>query len=51
VAFQQRVRGFLDDPAELDRALARGAAQARAVAGPTLTSAYERVGFLPRAEP
>jgi tryptophanyl-tRNA synthetase len=50
VPFQQRVHGFLDDPAELDRALARGAAQARAVAGPTLATAYDRVGFLPRAD-
>jgi tryptophanyl-tRNA synthetase len=47
VPFQGRVRGFLDDPAELDRALARGAEQARAVAGPTLATAYDRVGFLP----
>jgi tryptophanyl-tRNA synthetase len=51
VPFQQRVRGFLDDPAELDRSLARGAEQARAVAGPTLATAYDRVGFLPPARP
>jgi tryptophanyl-tRNA synthetase len=50
VPFQQRVHGFLDDPAELDRALARGAQQAREVAGPTLATAYDRVGFLPRAD-
>src|SRR3954454_18455899 len=51
VPFQQRVRGFLDDPAELDRALARGAEQARAVAGPTLATAYDQVGFLPSTGP
>jgi len=51
VPFQRRVRGFLDDPAELDRSLARGAEQARAVAGPTLATAYDRVGFLPSTGP
>jgi tryptophanyl-tRNA synthetase len=51
VPFQRRVRGFLDDPAELDRSLARGAEQARAVAGPTLAMAYDRVGFLPSSGP
>lgn len=44
--FQRRVRELLDDPAELDAQLARGAAKARAVAGPTLAEVYERVGFL-----
>jgi tryptophanyl-tRNA synthetase len=47
VPFQQRVRAFLDDPAELDRILAVGARRAREVAAPTLAAAYERVGFLP----
>lgn len=46
VPFQQRVRELLDDPAELDALLARGAAKARDVAGPTLRQVYERVGFL-----
>ena len=47
--FQQRTRSYLDDPAELDRILARGAAKARAVAAATLARVYERVGFLPAA--
>ena len=41
-----RVRAWLDDPAELDRILAAGAARAREVAGPTLAAVYDRVGFL-----
>ncbi len=45
--FAQRTRELLDDPAELDRILARGAAKARAVAGPTVSDAYAKVGFLP----
>jgi tryptophanyl-tRNA synthetase len=44
-----RVRAYLDDPAELDRILRRGAERAREVAGPTLASVYDRVGFLPPA--
>ncbi len=47
VPLQQRQRELLDDPAELDRLLARGAQKARAVAGPTLRQVYERVGFVP----
>jgi tryptophanyl-tRNA synthetase len=47
VPFAARVRGYLDDPAELDRALARGAARAGEVAGATLATAYDNVGFLP----
>jgi tryptophanyl-tRNA synthetase len=43
----ERVRGYLDDPAELDRVLAEGAARAREVAGATLKAVYDRVGFLP----
>ena len=46
VPFQQRVRGLLDDPAELDALLARGADKAKAVAAPTLARVYDRVGFL-----
>jgi tryptophanyl-tRNA synthetase len=49
VPFQERVRGFLDDPAELDAVLARGAAHAREVAAGTLAAAYENIGFLPAA--
>jgi tryptophanyl-tRNA synthetase len=44
-----RTLELLDDPAELDRILARGAAKAAAIAEPTLATVYERVGFLPRA--
>jgi tryptophanyl-tRNA synthetase len=43
---QQRTRGYLDDPAQLDKLLALGAEKARAVAGSTLRTVYERVGFL-----
>ncbi|PZF85463.1 tryptophan--tRNA ligase [Jiangella anatolica] len=46
VPFQQRVQELLDDPAELDAVLARGAQKAREVAAPTLATVYERVGFL-----
>ena len=45
----ERVRGYLDDPAELDRVLAAGAARAREVAGVTLKAVYDSVGFLPPA--
>lgn len=38
---------LLDDPAELDRILARGATRAEAIAEQTLSRVYERVGFLP----
>ncbi len=44
---RERVRTYLDDPDELDRVLARGAVLAREVAGATLRSVHERVGFLP----
>jgi len=47
VPFQKRVRELLEDPAELDALLARGAAKAREVAAPTLATVYDRVGFLP----
>jgi tryptophanyl-tRNA synthetase len=46
---QQRVRSYLDDPAELDKVLARGAERAREVASVTLRRAYDRIGFLPPA--
>ncbi len=42
-----RVQAYLDDPAELDRVLAAGAARARELAGATLKDVYDRVGFLP----
>ncbi|MBC8091083.1 MAG: tryptophan--tRNA ligase [Pseudonocardia sp.] len=43
----ERVRTYLDDPAELDRVLARGATRAREVAGSTLAAVHEKIGFLP----
>ncbi len=43
---QQRVKAYLDDPTELDKILAQGAARAREVASRTLAAAYERIGFL-----
>jgi tryptophanyl-tRNA synthetase len=45
--FAARTRELLDDPAELDRMLARGAERARRMAGPTVADAYAKVGFLP----
>jgi tryptophanyl-tRNA synthetase len=44
---RERVRTYRDDPAELDRVLARGATRAREVAGATLTVVHEKIGFLP----
>ena len=43
---QQRVQGYLDDPATLDKILAEGAARAREVASRTLATTYDRIGFL-----
>ena len=45
--FGTRTRELLDDRAELDRILAAGAEQARAVAGATLDAVYDRSGFVP----
>ncbi|PLC13325.1 tryptophan--tRNA ligase [Kocuria flava] len=47
---QQRAQELLDDPAELDRILARGAEKGREVTAATLSTVYERMGFLPRLE-
>ncbi|WP_130345517.1 tryptophan--tRNA ligase [Herbihabitans rhizosphaerae] len=44
--FQAKVKSFLDDPAELDKVLHRGADRAREVASVTLARTYEKVGFL-----
>ncbi|QYN34954.1 tryptophan--tRNA ligase [Pseudonocardia sp. DSM 110487] len=44
---RERVRTYRDDPAELDRVLARGATRAREIASATLTVVHERIGFLP----
>ena len=42
------MKRLMDDPAELDRILARGAEKAAAIAEPVLAEVYETVGFLPR---
>jgi tryptophanyl-tRNA synthetase len=44
---QERVRGYLDDPATLDDVLADGAQRAREVAAATMELVRDRVGFLP----
>jgi tryptophanyl-tRNA synthetase len=43
---QTRYRELRADPAELHRLLARGAEKAREESAPTLTSMYERMGFV-----
>ncbi|TWP46008.1 tryptophan--tRNA ligase [Lentzea tibetensis] len=43
---QARVAEYLDDPAELDKVLARGAEHAREVASVTLRRTYEKIGFV-----
>ncbi|MCY3543453.1 MAG: tryptophan--tRNA ligase [Chloroflexi bacterium] len=43
---QQRYYEFMDDPAELDRMLARGAESAAAVATPKMDELKRRVGFV-----
>jgi tryptophanyl-tRNA synthetase len=48
---QARTNVYLDDPAQLDKMLAIGAEKARAVAGPTLRSVYDRIGFLAPGAP
>ncbi|WP_300342330.1 tryptophan--tRNA ligase [Nesterenkonia sp.] len=44
---RDRAEQLLDDPAELDALLSKGAAKARQVASATLAEVYEKVGFLP----
>ncbi|MEJ5889162.1 tryptophan--tRNA ligase [Pseudokineococcus marinus] len=46
---RERTLALLDDPAELDAVLARGAERARAVAGDVLARAHDRLGLLPPA--
>ncbi|MCA1830857.1 MAG: tryptophan--tRNA ligase [Actinobacteria bacterium] len=46
---QERYRRYSSDPAELTRVLELGAEKAQAIAGKTLSTVYERVGFVPRA--
>lgn len=45
--FRERYLMYMDDRAELDRVLARGAQQAREVASATLARAYDAVGLVP----
>ena len=45
---QQRVAELLDDPTELEAALASGAERARDVSSKTLRRVYDRLGFLPQ---
>jgi tryptophanyl-tRNA synthetase len=47
---RERVEVYRDDPAELDRILARGAGRAREVAASTLAAVHDRIGFLPPAQ-
>jgi tryptophanyl-tRNA synthetase len=44
--FRERTQHWLDDRAALDEVLARGAQRARSVAEKTLTTVYDRVGFV-----
>ncbi|MBA4083447.1 tryptophan--tRNA ligase [Janibacter terrae] len=44
--YQQRMAELMDDPAELDNILAKGAARAREVAAATRDRVYDRVGLL-----
>ncbi|MEA5456264.1 tryptophan--tRNA ligase [Sinomonas sp. JGH33] len=46
-----RTEELLEDPAELDRLLAVGAAKAREIASETLADVYRKVGFLPAMAP
>lgn len=46
---REKVLELLDDPAELDRVLARNADKAEEVATKTLTDVYDKVGLLRRA--
>jgi tryptophanyl-tRNA synthetase len=46
---RERTQELLDDPAELTRTLAQGAARAREVAAGTVAAVYGKVGFLPPA--
>ena len=43
------MKRLMDDPAEIDRVLAKGAAKANAIAQPVLQEVYKTVGFLPAA--
>jgi tryptophanyl-tRNA synthetase len=43
---RDKVNGYLDDRAELDRILNEGATRAREISGETLRAVYDKVGFL-----
>lgn len=45
VPFREKFDEYLSDRAELERILVDGAERARAVAGPTLSQVYERIGL------
>ncbi|MDO5493854.1 MAG: tryptophan--tRNA ligase [Nesterenkonia sp.] len=47
---RDRALELLDDRAELDALLARGAAKARETARPVVAEVYEKIGFLPPAQ-
>ncbi|GAA4861514.1 tryptophan--tRNA ligase [Saccharopolyspora cebuensis] len=44
--FQEQVQGYLDDVAELDKVLRKGAEHAREVGAATLRTVFDRIGFL-----
>ena len=44
---RERAEEMLADEVELDKLLAHGAGRARAIAGPTMATVIDRVGFLP----
>ncbi|HEY4557208.1 MAG TPA: tryptophan--tRNA ligase, partial [Enteractinococcus sp.] len=46
---RKRALELLDDPAELDQILAKGAQKARSIAAPVLDEVYKKSGFLPLA--
>lgn len=46
IPFQEKYAMYMNDPAELENVLARGAENARAVATRTLADVYDRIGFL-----
>ncbi len=47
---QERTKGYLEDPAQLDKLLGIGAEKARSVAAITLRNVYDRIGFLAPAK-
>lgn len=49
--FQKRMAELMDDPAELDRILARGAERAREIAERTVDRVYDALGLLPATHP